>query len=227
LVEGKFSTQSEIAAGVPQCSVLPPILYSLHINDGSATPGTHLALFADATCIYSAEKHKRHVLCKLQCGLTAVKSWYECWNMKINEEKFQAISFSRRRRVPDDVLQLNGRDISLVNNVTYLGVTFDRRMTWRHDIERTVAKVLRTYLRTYCLLKSERVSPNIKLTLYKALIRSVMIYVCPTREYAADSHLLKLQRMQNRVVRAIGNLDRRTTICELHLVSKLLTCTTT
>jgi hypothetical protein len=53
--------------------------------------------------------------------------------------------------------------------------------------------------------------------LYRALIRSVMIYACPTLEYAADAHLMKLQRLQNRILRAIRNLDRCTLVCEMHV----------
>jgi hypothetical protein len=60
-VEGKFSTQKEIAAGMPQGSILAPTLYSLYKNDRPAAPGTHL-MFAD----------ERHSLCKLQPGLSAV-----------------------------------------------------------------------------------------------------------------------------------------------------------
>jgi hypothetical protein len=119
------------------------------------------------------------------------------------------------------VLQLNGRDIPFVNNVTYLGVTFDRRKSWRHHFERTVAKALRMSVRTYSLFKSEHLSRNIKLTLYKALIRSVMTYACPIWEYAADTHLLKLHCLQNRVFRAIGNLDRCILVFELHVSFKI------
>jgi hypothetical protein len=125
-------------------------------------------------------------------------------------------------RVPDDVLQLKGRDIIFVNIVTCLGVTFDRRMAWWHHIESTVARALRTYVRTYVysLFKSGRLSTNIKVTLHKALSRSVMTYACPTWEYGADAHLLKLQRLQNRVLRAIGNLDTRTPVRESHVAFK-------
>jgi hypothetical protein len=124
----------------------PNIVQSIYrINDALMAPGTHLALFPDDTCILATEKRERRVLCKLQRGLTAVRSWCERWNIKINEGKTQAIYFSKRRRVLEDVHQLNGRDIPFVNNVTYLGVTFDRMMTWRLHIERTVAKALRTY----------------------------------------------------------------------------------
>jgi hypothetical protein len=64
-------------------------------------------------------------------------------------------------------------------------------------------------------------STNIKLTLYKALIRSVTPYACPTWEYAADSHLLKLQCLQNRVLWATGNLDRCTSVHESHMAFKI------
>jgi hypothetical protein len=78
-----------------------------------------------------------------------VNSSCEHWNIKINEGETQTVYFSRRHRVPDDILQLNGRDIPFVNNVTYLDVTCDRRMTWRHHIERTVAKALHLYVMTF------------------------------------------------------------------------------
>jgi hypothetical protein len=94
-------------------------------------------------------------------------------------------------------------------------------MTWRLHIERTVAKDLRTSLRTNSLLKSERLSTNTKLVLYKALIRSLMTYVCPTWEYAADAHLLKLQCLQNRVLHGIGNFDSHTPVCEMHVAFKI------
>jgi hypothetical protein len=48
-----------------------------------------------------------------------------------------------------------------------------------------------------------------------------MTYACPTWEYAADIHLLKLQRLQNRVLRATGNLDRCTPVSELHVAFKI------
>jgi hypothetical protein len=89
-------------------------------------------------------------------------------------------NFSRRLRVPDSMLQLSGWDIPFVIDVIYLGVTFYRRMTWRLHIERTVAKTLCMHLRTYSLFRSELLSTNTKLMIYKVLIRSVMIYSWPT-----------------------------------------------
>jgi hypothetical protein len=87
--------------------------------------------------------------------------------------------------------------------------------------QKDCSQALCTYIRTYSLFKSEQLGTNIKLTHYKALIRSFMTYACPAWEYVADAHLLKLQRLQNRVLRTIGNLDRRTPVRELHVAFKI------
>jgi hypothetical protein len=59
-------------------------------------------------------------------------------------------------------------------------------------------------------------------TLHKALIRSVMTYASPAWEFAADSYLIKLQLLQNRVLRTIGNFPRRTLVRDLHMAFKIL-----
>jgi hypothetical protein len=91
--------------------------------------GIHLALFADETYIYVTEKHEHCVVSKLQHVHTAVKSWCDHWNIKINEGKTQMIYLYRRFRVLGDELLLNGQNIPCVNNIKYFGVIFDRRMT--------------------------------------------------------------------------------------------------
>jgi hypothetical protein len=181
----------------------------------------YLALFADDTCVYATEKHERRVLNKLQRGLTAVGSWCQRWNIKINEGKTQAIYFSKRCRMPGDDLQLNGRNIPFVNSIKYVGVIFDRRMTWRLHIEKTAAKALGTYIRTYSIFKKTSLSENIKLIVYRALIRSIMTYASPAWEFESDAHLMKLQCLQNRFLRAIDKFDRRTPVRDLHLAFKI------
>jgi hypothetical protein len=90
-------------------------------------------------------------------------------------------------------------------------------MAWRKDCSRG----LQHEHEDIFSIKIGRLSTNIKLTLYKALIRSVMTHACPTWKYAADAHLLKLQRLQNRVLRATGNLDRCTPVRKLHVAFKI------
>jgi hypothetical protein len=111
---------------------------------------------------------------------------------------------------------LNGRDIPFGNRVKYLGVIFDIKIKWRLHIEMIEAKAFRTFITIYFLSKRKRLNANITLTLHEALIRSVMTYACPTWDFAADTHLIKLQRLQNKVLCTIGNFPRRTQVLELH-----------
>jgi hypothetical protein len=94
--------------------------------------------------------------------------WCESWIIKINEEKTGAIYFSHRIKPTDFLLTLNGWAIPFLNSVKYLGIIFDKKMTWRLHIEALEAKAIRTFIRMYPLLKSERLSTNFKLTLHKA-----------------------------------------------------------
>jgi hypothetical protein len=100
-------------------------------------------------------------------------------------------------------------------------VVFGRRFTWRLHIEMTETNAFRIFIRVYSLFKSERLSANIKSTLHKALIKSVMTYASLAWEFAADTHLIKLQRLQNKVLRTIDNFPRCIPGRDLHMAFKI------
>jgi hypothetical protein len=166
-VEGEMSTPREMQTGVPQGSVLAPILYNLDIIDIPRTPGVHLALFADDTCIYTTDGNKNYVIRKFQRGLNTMEEWYEQWNIKRNEDKTRAVYFSIRLRRGEACLNLKGQIIEFVNIVKYLGVTVDKRMTWKAHIDWSITKALQTLGQIYPLLKSEKLGTKTKLTSYK------------------------------------------------------------
>jgi hypothetical protein len=80
------------------------------------------------------------------------------------------------------------------------------------------AKAFRTFIGAYFLLKSAPLSASIKLTLHKAPIRSVMTYACLAWKFSEEAHLLKCQRLQNKVLHTIGNFPRCTPVRDLHIV---------
>lgn len=85
--------------------------------------------------------------------------------------------------------------LSLYIEYRPLGVPFEGKIEWRLGMERITVKALRMYVRTYILFEGDHLSSNIKFTLYKAMIR----------EYVADTDFMKVQRLQKRVLRALGN----------------------
>jgi hypothetical protein len=148
-------------------------------------------------------------------------AWCKRWNIKINYDKTRAIYISRPISPPYSLLTLNGRDIPFVNSIKYLGVIFDKKTTWRLHIETIEAKDFRTFITIYLLFIRQRLSTNIKLTLHKTVIRSAMTYACPAWEFAAETHPLKLQRQQNRVLRTIPNFLRHTTVRDMHVAFQI------
>jgi hypothetical protein len=94
-------------------------------------------------------------------------------------------------------------------------------MTWRLHIEATAAKALGTYIRAYSIFKIKHMSVNIKLIVFRSLIRSIIAYASSTWEFAVDIYLMKLQCLHNRVLRAIGQLHRTTPVRDLHVEFKI------
>jgi hypothetical protein len=157
-----------------------------------------------------------NVFRKLQWGLSATEIWCERWNIKINEDRTQAIYFSYRLRLTEAYLTFNEQNIPFLNHVKYLGVIFDKRIIWTLHLEMTEAKDIRTFIRIYSLFKNEHLSANIKMTHHKTLIRSVMSYAWPARKLAADTYLLKLQRLQNKVLKPLKFLKVHTRLQFTH-----------
>jgi hypothetical protein len=86
---------------------------------------------------------------------------------------------------------------------------------------KTAAKAFQISIKIYSLLKSEPLSANTEFTLYKAFTMPTMTYVCPACEFVADSHLLKLQPLQNKALRTTVNLKRSTMTGDLHVEFKI------
>jgi hypothetical protein len=118
----------------------------IYINDTPQTPGVYLGLFAGDTRIYATDLRECFVLRKLHRGLSVIDKWYERRNIKINEDKTHAIYFSHRLRPRGAYLTQNERNIPFVNHVKYLGVIFDKRITWRLHIEMIEAKAFGTFI---------------------------------------------------------------------------------
>jgi hypothetical protein len=149
----------------------------IYKNDVPHTPGVCPGPFADDMCIYTyiygTDRKEGYVLRKLQQGLSAVETWCEQWNIKINEDKSQAIYFSSYR--PEAHLTLSGRNIPFVSHVKCYVVIFNKRIQWRLRIVVIEAMAFKKFISIYSLSKNKRFNANIKLTIHKALIISMFM----------------------------------------------------
>ncbi|GFY34518.1 RNA-directed DNA polymerase from mobile element jockey [Trichonephila clavipes] len=119
----------------PREVICPPLLYSLYTYDFPTSPTVEVCLFADAAAILSQSHSPEAVRKNLQSYLGKLKKWLSLWRIPVNTSKSQVIIFKKgnfeNRLNP---LKLFRNPIPWCDEVLYLGVTLDKKLTFRSHI---------------------------------------------------------------------------------------------
>lgn len=227
-LEGSLSNSFNIAAGVPQGSLLGPILYSIFISDLPPLPdGGVLSLFADDTSIAVKGRTPRELTNKLQRCLNVLIQYLTDWKIKINPAKTQTIMFlykqSDRLKPPENCkISLENNIIDWSSEVTLLGVVLDAKLLFRSHTEKTKNKCMTLLKCLYPLInRRSKLSLQNKLSVYKQIVAPVIDYAIPVWELCAMTHKKKLQIVQNKYLRLILDASRYTRINDLHELAKI------
>lgn len=163
--------------GVPQGAVLSPTLYNIYTHDAPQLQHCNLSLFADDTAFYCASRYVKHIEKSLQSAVSKYKAYFTRWKIKMNENKTQAIFFTKRRskQIPTGPLRIGSSLIEWSNSVKYLGFIFDKRLTIRQHIEYAATKCQKAFQILYSLMnRRSKLNERNKLLLYKVAIRPTM-----------------------------------------------------
>jgi hypothetical protein len=129
----EYATLHTIQSGVPQGSILGPILYSIHTADLPETEQTISATYADDTALLASHQNPATASSYLQRHLLQVEKWLRRWRIQANEKKSTHVTFSLKRGTCPAVT-LNGQCIPQRETAKYLGIHLDRRLTWQTHI---------------------------------------------------------------------------------------------
>ena len=133
----------EIKCGVPQGTILGPLLFIFYTNDMcDVSKLLHIILFADDTkCFYSASNID-DVTNVVNNELKQLGLWFRANKLSLNVNKTNFIMFNNKKQSRTDVhIVLNGTNIEQVTNTNFLGVTIDENLTWREHIKMVETKV--------------------------------------------------------------------------------------
>ena len=136
----------QLNRGIPQGSVLSPILWNLFANDLFDIPkkyGVKMISFADDTVIYITTDDPKLAETKLNKVLDLFHNWSRKWLIEFSIEKTKAVHFSRKYKQNErykPILKMNNKPLEMVNDFKYLGIIFDKKLTWKTHLEACLGK---------------------------------------------------------------------------------------
>ena len=198
---GQQSAPQTVAAGVPQGSVLGPLLWNIYINDLLNLVPSAMAYADDITVsLPFASGEEEATSSRLNSLLGRIEDWGRRWQVSFAPHKTQLLVVSRTRK--HIRLCYNGTTLEPEDKIKILGVTYDSKLTFKTHIEelaRTAAGKLASLRRISWLLDSRG-----RELLYNAQIRSSLEYCCLAWGGAAPTHLAMLDKIQRRAERIIS-----------------------
>lgn len=223
-IGNEVSGYVSVPAGVPQGSVLGPLLYIIYTSDFPKVDNCTYAYFADDSAILCSGLLATNILSSIQTALDRIDEFSKKWKIKINAEKSQAIFFTKKRKTcytPQTNLKMNGRDITWSRSVRYLGVFLNTRLTFNDHVSHIVSKINLAIKLLYPLInrKSELNFEN-KICIYKSIFLPIALYACNVWGTYAKTHIKKIQVCQNKVLKLMLNLPWHFSTRRLHELSR-------
>ena len=211
-LEGIHSSHMPIRCGVPQGSILGPLLYLIYVNDIYKSCDGNIVSFADDTTLYMSNSDLAQLFTDTNRQINELFSWFCANKLSLNANKTKYIVIRPKHKKCD----LNGLNISIDNiplirigndcdekAAKFLGLFIDEHLTWKHHIAHVNTKVSKIL---FLIKQAKNILPKDSLrTLYFALVHSHYSYGLLTWGNASKSALQRSIILQKRAVRVINN----------------------
>ena len=196
-VGNDYSENSKVTSGIPQGSILGPVLFTLFINDLPENLNAHCKIFADDTKIY--EESNNHA--KIQEDLYLMQRWTEQWNLYFNVAKCKVMHIGKNNPKQKYYMKIENEQqvLDTCEEEKDLGITFDSNLNFENHISNITKKanqMLGIIRRTFTYIDK-----NILLKLYKALVRSHLEYGNVIWNPHLKKHSIQIERIQRRATK--------------------------
>ena len=202
VLEVERSSEVPVTSGVPQGSVLGPLLFLLYINDLPQNIQSQVRLFADDTAVYLTVSSFKDVNI-LQADLDTLQEWERTWDMEFNPGKCQVLQITRSKQPLQSQYTLHGQVLESVDSAKYLGVTISQDLNWNNHINNIIGKANRTlgFVKRNVKTRNEPV----KELAYKTLVRPQVEYASSIWNPYTKQNINKIEMIQRRAARWVKN----------------------
>ena len=220
VIKGKKSTYRDVSSGVPQGSVLGPLLFLIYINDIVKDIESTIKLFADDTSIYlNLDDPERRTLI-LNNDLARITNWAKTWKVDFNPLKTELMTFSNRRNINTRPLSFCGETLVETSQHKHLGVILQNDCKWDNHIYSIIGKIK---VHTACLKSYKyRLSRKTLETMYKSFILPHFDYSDVVWDGCTNTLKDELEKLNLDAIRTIIGAVRGTSHHKLYRESGLI-----
>jgi hypothetical protein len=219
-VRETVSDAQPIECGVPQGSVLSPVLFSLFINDIPARKNKNQnqsLLFADELFHLEIFNRPGKAEANINLYLSELEAWLNAWRLKMAPQKCAYIIFNNTKETPNLNLKLGGEAIARTSETTFLGVVLDEKLNFEsHIVKLGEACKKRANIIKILSHPSWKLNLQTLKQLYFSLVRSLFEYSSILAPVITKTRMKTMQTIQNSALRAILRKPRETPIDILH-----------
>lgn len=198
-INGKLSNRKPVLTGVPQGSVMGPLLFIAFINDLMALDNCFL--FADDCLIITHGQNPTESVRAMEKSLNAASTWYDSNLLVLNASKTDIMTISNTKIKSLPNLHFKNLSIKQSPNIKYLGVILDNKLTLKPHIKKLKQKL-------YSIISSfnrnrKFLSPKLAALWYTGLIRPILEYSAPLLYCTNQSIQNEIIKIENRCLKII------------------------
>ena len=219
-----LSNFNSVVCGVPQGSILGPLLFILYVNDmNNCSDILKFILFADDTNLFYSCNNLIGFQKTIDGELDKLNNWFQANKLSLNIKKTTFMLFGRKwKNVPDalTLISIDGKPIERVTSTKFLGVYIDNKLTWQTHISQLAIKVSRNL---GVLNKAKSVlSTKVLKMLYFSMVHSYLTYGIIIWGNACETKLNRIYILQKRAMRIISHCSYRSSTNSLFIKYNIL-----